>query len=33
MKKSTIIMLVVAIVAVAGTQFRWWWSALGDWGV
>ncbi|MDR8269576.1 protein YoaJ, partial [Acinetobacter baumannii] len=26
MKKSTIIMLVVAIVAVAGTQFGWWWS-------
>ncbi|MDU7297194.1 MAG: protein YoaJ [Klebsiella pneumoniae] len=24
MKKSTIIMLVVAIVAVAGTQFGWW---------
>ncbi|EKR8706826.1 protein YoaJ, partial [Klebsiella pneumoniae] len=23
-KKSTIIMLVVAIVAVAGTQFGWW---------
>ncbi|ATS94280.1 TPA: protein YoaJ [Klebsiella pneumoniae] len=24
MKKSTIIMLVVAIVAVAGTQLGWW---------
>ncbi|HDZ2429010.1 TPA: protein YoaJ [Klebsiella pneumoniae] len=24
MKKSSIIMLVVAIVAVAGTQFGWW---------
>ncbi|ACI06628.1 protein YoaJ [Klebsiella pneumoniae subsp. pneumoniae] len=24
MKKSTIIMLVVAIVAVAGSQFGWW---------
>ncbi|ENZ7236574.1 protein YoaJ [Klebsiella pneumoniae] len=24
MKKSTIIMLVVVIVAVAGTQFGWW---------
>ncbi|HDK5381534.1 TPA: protein YoaJ [Klebsiella pneumoniae] len=24
MKKSTVIMLVVAIVAVAGTQFGWW---------
>ncbi|EIX9474338.1 TPA: protein YoaJ [Klebsiella pneumoniae] len=24
MKKSTIIMLVVAIVAVASTQFGWW---------
>ncbi|HEN5275393.1 TPA: protein YoaJ [Klebsiella pneumoniae] len=24
MKKSTIIMLVVAIVAVGGTQFGWW---------
>ncbi|AZA46536.1 protein YoaJ [Klebsiella quasipneumoniae] len=24
MKKSTIIMLVVAIVAVAGAQFGWW---------
>ncbi|ENK1714751.1 protein YoaJ [Klebsiella pneumoniae] len=24
MKKSTIIMLVVPIVAVAGTQFGWW---------
>ncbi|NGE21648.1 protein YoaJ [Klebsiella pneumoniae] len=24
MKKSTIIMLVVATVAVAGTQFGWW---------
>ncbi|WP_367161531.1 protein YoaJ [Klebsiella pneumoniae] len=24
MKKTTIIMLVVAIVAVAGTQFGWW---------
>ncbi|MCS6431688.1 protein YoaJ [Klebsiella pneumoniae] len=24
MKKSTIIILVVAIVAVAGTQFGWW---------
>ncbi|HFY0423686.1 TPA: protein YoaJ [Klebsiella pneumoniae] len=24
MKKSTIIMLVVAIVAAAGTQFGWW---------
>ncbi|EPG4879085.1 protein YoaJ [Klebsiella pneumoniae] len=24
MKKSTFIMLVVAIVAVAGTQFGWW---------
>ncbi|ENZ8057593.1 protein YoaJ [Klebsiella pneumoniae] len=24
MKKSTIIVLVVAIVAVAGTQFGWW---------
>ncbi|WP_409254811.1 protein YoaJ [Klebsiella pneumoniae] len=24
MKQSTIIMLVVAIVAVAGTQFGWW---------
>ncbi|MER0196326.1 protein YoaJ [Klebsiella quasipneumoniae] len=24
MKKSTIIMLVVAIVAVAGAQFCWW---------
>ncbi|EPG9399004.1 protein YoaJ [Klebsiella pneumoniae] len=24
MKKSTTIMLVVAIVAVAGTQFGWW---------
>ncbi|HBU0324660.1 TPA: protein YoaJ [Klebsiella pneumoniae] len=24
MKKNTIIMLVVAIVAVAGTQFGWW---------
>ncbi|WP_407601996.1 protein YoaJ [Klebsiella pneumoniae] len=24
MNKSTIIMLVVAIVAVAGTQFGWW---------
>ncbi|WP_394880949.1 protein YoaJ [Klebsiella pneumoniae] len=24
MKKSTIIMLVVAIVAVAGNQFGWW---------
>ncbi|EPJ8561467.1 protein YoaJ [Klebsiella pneumoniae] len=24
MKKSTIIMLVVAIVTVAGTQFGWW---------
>ncbi|QLU43255.1 protein YoaJ [Klebsiella pneumoniae] len=24
MKKSTLIMLVVAIVAVAGTQFGWW---------
>ncbi|HGS7438735.1 TPA: protein YoaJ [Klebsiella variicola subsp. variicola] len=24
MKKSTIIMLVVAIVAVAGCQFGWW---------
>ncbi|CAM3438266.1 protein YoaJ [Klebsiella sp. 10982] len=24
MKKSTIIMLIVAIVAVAGTQFGWW---------
>ncbi|TLV16821.1 MULTISPECIES: protein YoaJ [Klebsiella] len=24
MKKSTLIMLIVAIVAVAGTQFGWW---------
>ncbi|ENK2736041.1 protein YoaJ [Klebsiella variicola] len=24
MKKSTILMLVVAIVAVAGSQFGWW---------
>ncbi|EOF4705453.1 protein YoaJ [Klebsiella sp. RHBSTW-00484] len=24
MKKSTIIMLIIAIVAVAGTQFGWW---------
>ncbi|WP_430690044.1 protein YoaJ [Klebsiella quasipneumoniae] len=24
MKKSTIVMLVVAIVAVAGAQFGWW---------
>ncbi|MEZ7215218.1 protein YoaJ [Klebsiella spallanzanii] len=24
MKKSTIIMLIVAVVVVAGTQFGWW---------